>query len=154
MKPGEILTAIEIPKPLPAFVGPFNNVLNAATLDGSTYGLKPDLDEATWRALIGPNDGIVNPPLKSIKARFPIDSEEDKKALAGIVAENQALIAKLEEQLADHAALLKLSNKLTKDMDRAEEDRERIRKILDSLKAMNKKMRDEFGLREGSRPQQ
>lgn len=137
-------------KPLPRFVGPFTNVRNAAALDGTVYGLKPDLDEKVWHHLIGPNDGNVVPAFKTLTARFAADSEDEKKALAKLVEENQALIGKLEEQLADLPALLALTSKLTKDLDRAEEEQTRIKQLIDGLKALNKKMRDDLGLRPGA----
>jgi hypothetical protein len=138
--------------PMPALAGPFANVRNAATLDGTAHSLKPDLDERTMRRLIEPTDGQVIPAVKTMRARFPADTEEDKKALVRMLEQNQALIAALEEQISEHASLLALSNKLTRDIERAEEEQERLQRLLDSLKTMNKKLRDDLGLRRGAAP--
>jgi hypothetical protein len=147
-KPADI--AYHSRKPLPVFVGPFANVRNAATLDGSVHGLRPNLDEITLRRLIEPNDGSVLPAVKTLRARFPADTEEEKKALARLLEQNQALIAALEEQISEYAALLALNNKLTRDLDRAEEEQDRLNKMVNDLKAMNKKLRDDLGLRRGA----
>ena len=147
-KPADI--SYDARKPVPSLAGPFANVRNVAALDGSVHGLKPNLDETTLRRLISPNDGNVVPALKTLRVNFPADTEAEKKALAKLLEQNQALIAALEEQISEHAALLALANKLTKDVDRAEEEQERIKKMIDTLKAKNQKLRDEFGLRGGT----
>jgi hypothetical protein len=136
-------------KPLP-FAGPFANVRNAACFDGSVHSLKPGLNQNTMRSLIVPNDGQVVPALKTLRTTFPADTEEAKKTLAKLLEQNLELIAVLEKQIAEHAALLALTNKLTKDLDRAEEEQERLNSMIESLKAKNKKLRDELGLRGGS----
>ena len=94
-------------KPLPALAGPFVNIRSAAALDGAAYGLKPDLDEKTLRHLIEPNDGNVVPPLKTLRAHFAADTEEEKKALARIRDDNKALIATRETQTKEFADLLR-----------------------------------------------
>ena len=137
-------------QPLPPLTGPFANVRNAATLDGIVHGLRPNLDETTLRRLIEPSDGLQLPEVKTLRARFAADTEEEKKALARMVEENEALIAAIEVQIAEHAALLVLNNKLTKDLDRAEEQQDHLRRMLDALKVKNKKLRDEVGLRPGA----
>lgn len=137
-------------KPLPSLAGPFANVRNVAAFDGTVHGLKPNLDEATLRALISPNDGNAVPALKTLRVSFPADTEAEKKVLAKLLEQNQALIVALEAQIAEHAALLALANKLTKDIDRAEEEQARIKAMIDTLKSKNKKLRDEFGLRGGA----
>ena len=60
------------------------------------------------------------------------------------------MIAALEEQLREHAALLALTGQLAKDVDTAEEQRDELQRILEALKAKNKKLRDEIGLRPGA----
>ena len=137
-------------QPMPLMIGPFANVRNMAALDGSAYAMRPDLDEQTWRALIDANDGRVLPDWKTLRARFPTDSAEEKKALAKLLDDNQALVGKLEEHLKEHAALLGLTNKLVKDLDRAEEEQARIQDMLERLRTLNKKMRDDLGLRPGA----
>ena len=137
-------------QPLPPLTGPFANVRNAATLDGIVHGLRPNLDETTLRRLIEPNDGAVLPAVKTLRARFAADTEEEKKALTRFVEENETLIAAIEEQIREQSALLVLTNKLTKDLDRAEEQQDHLRRMLDNLKVKNKKLRDEVGLRPGA----
>jgi hypothetical protein len=136
-------------QPLPKMTGPFANVRNVGAMDGTVYGLKPDLNEHVWRNLINANDGLPNPGWKELRAQFPVDTEEEKKALAKLLEDNQALITKLEEQFKEHTALLGLTGKLTKDIDRAEADQARIQQMIENLRAMNKKMRDDLGLRPG-----
>ncbi|HKB06504.1 MAG TPA: hypothetical protein VKD90_30190, partial [Gemmataceae bacterium] len=147
-KPADI--AYDPGQPLPPLTGPFANVRNAAALDGGVHALRPNLDETTLRRLIEPNDGNVLPALKTLRARFPADTDDEKKALARLIEENQALIAAVEEQIAEQAALLGLTNKLTKDVDHAEAQQEQLRRLLDNLKVKNKKLRDEIGLRPGA----
>jgi hypothetical protein len=137
-------------QPLPPLTGPFANVRNAGALDGVVHALRPNLDETTLRRLIEPNDGNILPGLKTLRARFPADTDDEKKALAKLIEDNQALITAIEEQIAEQAALLGLTNKLMKDVDRAEEQQEQLKRLLDSLKAKNKKLRDEIGLRPGA----
>ena len=123
-------------------------------MDGAVHSLRPKLDETTWRRLIEPNDGNVLPDWKTMRARFPADSADEKKALAKVLEENQALIAALEEQLHEHAALLGVASKLTKDVDQAEERTEELKRLLETYKVRNKKLRDELGLRPGAVPRQ
>jgi hypothetical protein len=137
-------------KPLPALTGPFANVRHAATLDGAAHALKPNLDETTLRRLIEPNDGNPSPDLRTLRARFPADTDADKKALAKLVEDNRLLVTALEEQLREHAALLALTGQLAKDVDRAEEQNDELKRMLDAFKAKNKKLRDEIGLRPGA----
>ncbi|HJZ91086.1 MAG TPA: hypothetical protein VKE40_09455, partial [Gemmataceae bacterium] len=147
-KPADI--PYDTKKPLPPLTGPFANVRHAGTLDGVVHALRPRLDETTLRRLIEPNDGQVVPELKTLRARFAADSEEEKKALAQLLNENLGLIATLEQQAADHAALLGLVNKMTRDIDQAEEVQEQLKTAINALKAKNKKLRDEIGLRPGA----
>jgi RNA polymerase sigma factor (sigma-70 family) len=137
-------------QPLPPLTGPFANVRNAATLDGIVHGLRPNLDATTLRRLIEPNDGLLLPEVKTLRARFAVDTEEEKKALARMVEENEALMAAIEKQIAEQSALLALINKSMKDLDRAEEQQDHLRRMLDTLKVKNKKLRDEVGLRPGA----
>jgi hypothetical protein len=135
-------------KPLPPMTGPYANVRNVAMMDGGVQAFRPKLDEAVWRHLIEPNDGNVLPDLKTLRARFAADTEEEKKkALDKLVEGNQAMIAILEEQLHEHAALLGMASKLNKDVERAEEQAEELKRLVESYKAKNRKLRDELGLR-------
>ena len=106
--------------------------------------------EVVWRRLIEPNDGHPTPDWKTLKARFAADSEEEKKALAQHVQDNHAMIAALEEQLQEHAALLGLTNKMTRDVERAAEQGEELKRLLEAYKARNRKLREELGLRRGA----
>ncbi|HKB04137.1 MAG TPA: DUF1559 domain-containing protein, partial [Gemmataceae bacterium] len=137
-------------RPLPPLSGPFANVRHVAMLDGSVSAFRPNLEEQTLRRLIEPNDGNILPDFKTLRARFAADTDEDKKALAKLVEENQALVAALEEQLREHAALLGLTGQLAKDVDTAEERRDELQRMLEAFKARNKKLRDEIGLRPGA----
>jgi RNA polymerase sigma factor (sigma-70 family) len=137
-------------QPLPGMTGPFANVRNVAMMDGAALRLRPDLDEVIWRGLIDATDGQVIPGAKTLRAQFPADSAEEKKALARTLEENQAMIVKLEEQFKEHAALLGLASKVTKDLDRAETEQARIQEMLERLRLSNKKMRDDLGLRPGA----
>jgi hypothetical protein len=147
-KPADIV--YDASRPLPCFVGPFANVCNAGTLDGVVHSLRPNLDETTLRRLIEPSDGQVLPAVKSLRARFAADSEDEKKALARMLEDNQKLIAAVERQIAENAALMGLTNKLTRDLEKAEDLNERLTEMVNALKARNKKLRDEIGLRPGA----
>jgi RNA polymerase sigma factor (sigma-70 family) len=134
-------------KPLPPMTGPYANVRNVAMMDGGVQAFRPKLDETTWRHLIEPNDGNVVPDLKTLRARFAADSEEEKRTLAKLVEDNQELIATLEEQLHEHAALLGMASKLNKDVEQAEEQAEELKRLVETYKLKNRKLRDELGLR-------
>jgi RNA polymerase sigma factor (sigma-70 family) len=134
-------------KPLPPMTGPYANVRNVSMMDGGVQAFRPKLDETVWRHLIEPNDGNVLPDLKTLRARFAADTEEEKKALDKLVEGNQALIAILEEQLHEHAALLGMASKLNKDVERAEEQAEELKRLVEAYRAKNRKLRDELGLR-------
>jgi RNA polymerase sigma factor (sigma-70 family) len=134
-------------KPLPPITGPYANVRNVAMMDGGVQAFRPKLDETVWRHLIEPNDGNVLPDFKTLRARFAADSEEEKKLLDKIVEDNQALIATLEEQLHEHAALLGLASKLNKDVERAAEQAEELKRLVETYKLKNRKLRDELGLK-------
>ncbi len=146
-KPADIV--IDANQPLPKISHPFANVIHAAAYDGSTYPFRTKLDEATLSSIIFPSDGRVNPELKSLKASFAAESEEEKKALAALVKENEALIADYMKLLDEHSALLTLTNKLSTDFEKAEAIEAAIKKIATELKTRNRQLRDEIGLREG-----
>jgi RNA polymerase sigma factor (sigma-70 family) len=142
-KPADI--AYDPRTPMPPLTGPFANVRNAATFDGRTHGLRPDLDERTLRRLIEPNDGGELPEVRSLRARFVADAQEEKKALARLLEENEILIAAVERQAAEHATLLKFMNKTPRDLDRAEEVQEQLKTSLEILRVRNQKYRAELG---------
>ena len=85
-----------------------------------------------------------------MNARFPADSDDEKKALAKLLEDNLTMIAALEEQLREQAALLGLANKLPKDVERAEEQAEQLKWALETVKAWNRKLRDDLGHRPGA----
>lgn len=147
-KPADFV--IDARKPLPKFVGPFANARNVGMLDGSAYTLRPNLDEKTLKNMILWQDGTVIPAVHMLRARFAADSEEEKKALAKLLDENQVLIAAIEQQLKEHVALLATLNGVTKEVTRAEDQQEELRAMLEAMKARNKKLRDEMGLRPGA----
>ena len=142
-KPEDI--AYDPRKPMPPLTGPFANIRNAATFDGRTHGLRPDLDERTMRRLIEPNDGGELPEVRTLRARFVADAQEEKKVLARLLEENEILIAAIERQAAEHATLLKFMNKTPRDLDRAEEVQEQLKTSLDILRVRNQKYRAELG---------
>jgi RNA polymerase sigma factor (sigma-70 family) len=142
-KPADI--AYDPKQSMPPLTGPFANVRNVATLDGRTHGLRPNLDEKTMRRLIEPNDGGELPEVRSLRARFVADAQEEKKALARLLEENDILIAAIEHQAAEHAKLLKFMNKSPRDLDRAEEVQEQLKTSLEILRVRNQKYRAELG---------
>jgi hypothetical protein len=136
-------------KPVPVMTGPYSNVRHAGLLDGSAVALRARLDESAWRRLIDPNDGEQLPDWKNLRARFLADSADEKKELAKVLAENAELIAAVEAQLREHAALLQLS----KDGEGAAEQSEELKEMLKALKARNRKLREELGVRPGGPPE-
>jgi RNA polymerase sigma factor (sigma-70 family) len=144
-KPADI--RYDYKRPLPPMVGPYANVRNAATLDGAFHALKPKLAEEVWRRLIEPNDGQVLPDWKEMHARFAADSAEEKKALARLVEENQEMIKAMEKLMAENAVLLRKYTEATGDVEQAEETQAWLKRRLEELRAVNKKFRDEFGMK-------
>jgi len=142
-KPADI--AYDVKKPLPPLTGPFANVRHAAALDGQAYPLKPNIDETTLRRLIEPNDGQVTPELKTLRARFPVDTEEEKKAIARLVKDNEDLIATIERLSAENAKLLRWYSQSAGDMEQTEATQDALRRKIEILKAWNQKYRAEFG---------
>jgi RNA polymerase sigma factor (sigma-70 family) len=143
-KPADIV--YDAKKPLPPMTGPFANVRSAAMLDGSSQSLKVDIDEKTMRHLIEPNDGNVIPDLKTLRARFPADSDEEKKALSKLIEENQAAIEAIEKLNAENAKLIRVYAGLTKDTEQAEATRDWLQQTLQNLRLVNQKYRAELGL--------
>ena len=150
-KPGDV--EVDLSKPMPKLWGPFANVVTAGAFDGAAYFLRPDLGGAVLKKYIDPSDGEVVAELRTLQARFPADSAEEKKTLARLLEENQVLIAAIEKQIEEHAALLALMSKSTNDVGKAEEQQEQqeqLKVMLEGMRAKNKKLRDELGLRPGS----
>lgn len=132
-------------KPLPTMTGPFANVRHAATLDGATHSLRPKLDEKTLRLFIDPNDGHILPELKTLRAHLPAESADEKKALARLQEENRALIEAIEKLQAENAELLKTLNQKSNSVDRVEADQDNLKRMLNALRAENKRYRSELG---------
>jgi RNA polymerase sigma factor (sigma-70 family) len=144
-KPADI--AYDAKKPLPPMTGPYANVRNVAMYDGSTHALKPKLGEKTLRYLIEPSDGNVIPEWDTMHVRFPADTAEEKKALARLVGENQEAIRQMEKLMAENAVLLRKYTEATGDVEQAEQMQKWLQHRLDELRAVNKKFRDEFGMK-------
>ena len=142
-KPADIV--YDAKKPLPPLTGPFANVRHAAMLDGGAHAFRPNLDETTLRRLIEPNDGQVTPEVKTLRARFPVDTEEEKKAIARLVKDNDDLIATIERLSAENARLLRWYSQTARDMEQTEAAQEAIRRKLEILKTWNQKYRAELG---------
>jgi RNA polymerase sigma factor (sigma-70 family) len=134
-------------KPLPKLVGPFSNVFHVSMMDGTANALKRDIDPRVLRDLIGMDDGNVTPDLKTLQARFPAESAEEKQQLADLIAANDRLIDEIDSVLKVHVELLRAANGFARDFDRAEEHADELKRMLDTLKAKNKKLRDDLGLR-------
>jgi RNA polymerase sigma factor (sigma-70 family) len=134
-------------KPLPKLVGPFTNELHVAMMDGATYALKRDIDPRVLRNLIGMDDGNVTPDLKTLQARLPVETAEEKQQLAELIAANDRLIDEIDSVLKVHVELLRAANGFARDFERAEEQADELKRMLDELKARNKKLRDDLGLR-------
>src|SRR5262249_15524639 len=77
-------------------------------------------------------------------------SEEERAERERQSQEYQNLIFRLEKLTQEHAALLALRNKVTKDADTAEEQRRQILAMIEALEAKNKQLRDDLGLRPGA----
>jgi hypothetical protein len=147
-KPADL--PVDLSKPVPRLVGPFTNVVTAGMYDGSGHFLRPDLGAVTLKRLIDPNDGEIIPEQDTMHARFPADSAEERKVLAQLLEENEVLVAALTKELEEHARLLSLTGKVTKEVRTAEEQQHQLQAMLESMKARNKKLRDELGLRPGA----
>lgn len=136
-------------KPLPKLAGPFANELHVAMMDGSAHALRRNLDARVLRALIIMNDGIPTPSLKEMRAATPADTPEEKARLKKQIEENQQVIEQIERLMTEYRDLLVLQNHLTNDLGQSEDQQERLRQIVEQLKAKNKMIRDDVGLKEG-----
>jgi RNA polymerase sigma factor (sigma-70 family) len=136
-------------KPLPKLAGPFANELHVAMMDGSAHSLRRNLDAKVLRALIIMNDGMVTPSLKEIRAATPADTPEEKARLQKQMDENLRVIEEMGRLMAEYQDLLALQNSLMNDLGQSEDQQERLRQVVDQLKAKNKQIRDDIGLKEG-----
>ena len=134
-------------KPLPRMFSPFSNVHNMATYDGAARALRPDLSEKVLRLLIDPNDGQALPDWKTILARTPVETAEEKKELARLIDDNATMIKAIEKEIAEYGALLALKNKGVKETEQVTEQREVLERMLQNLRTKNRQLRDDLGLR-------
>jgi hypothetical protein len=128
-------------KPLPKLDGPFANVFHVTTLDGAAFALRRNIDPNVLRNLIGMDDGNVTPDLKTLLARLPAETAEEKAALKDLISRNQKLIDESEELLKEHVELLRKRTAAAGDFTQAEEQAERMRHFVEELKAMNERLR-------------
>ena len=143
-KPADL--PFDVKKPLPKMEGPYANALHVVACDGAAYSLKRDIDAEVLKNLIGRDDGNVTPAFKELAARSPADTPEEKAELKKMLDENEALLGKVEKLIKEHNDLLKLRNSVIKDLGSAEEQQEGLKRMIESLQAMNKHIRDDLGL--------
>jgi hypothetical protein len=137
------------PKVPPKPAGPFANVLHAATMDGATHAFKPNLDTRVLRVLIGMDDGELTPDLRTLRAALPAETPEEKAVLAAQIARNQELVGEVEQLLREQVGLLGGRNRGIGDLGQAEDQAERLKQMAEQLRAQNKKLRAELGLKDG-----
>jgi RNA polymerase sigma factor (sigma-70 family) len=137
-------------KPPPKLAGPFGNALHVATMDGAAYALKRNIDPGVLTLLIVMNDGHPVPALNTLRAPMPADTPEEKEQLRKQIDENQRVIDRITRLMEEHTALLNVRNRLTRDVGQAEEQALRLMEYADRLRAMNKQLRDDLGLRPGA----
>jgi RNA polymerase sigma factor (sigma-70 family) len=149
-KPADIPFDPDPKKPLPKLVGPFSNELHVATMDGDVHALKRNLDAYMLRGLITANGGEVLPWLKTFRAPLTAETPEEKAALKKLLDGNQKLIAEIDELMKEHVKLLGTKNQVIGDLGLAEERAAKLKQIADGLRAKNKQIRDDLGLRPGA----
>src|SRR5205085_3214370 len=79
--------------------------------DGAAYLLKPDIEEATLKIMIGRQDGMVNPPFGTLKAKLPLTAAEVKTAQE-MLKTNEKLIDSIRDQLREQQRLIVELSKL------------------------------------------
>jgi Protein of unknown function (DUF1559) len=110
-------------KPLPKLDGPFTNVLVAATADGATHLLRPDLDETTLRRLIERADGEKVSP-EALRAN--LFTKEDEAAARKTLKESDTLALEIAAEIAAQHRLLEELAKWNREvLDLAEIEREK-----------------------------
>jgi len=128
-------------KPLPKLNGPFTNALHVSTLDGNVFAMRRDIDQNVLRALIGMDDGEVTPDFKTLLARRPAETPEEKAALQELVAQNQKMVEECERLLKESVELLGKKNAEVGDFTQAEQQADKLRELIERLKKMNKALR-------------
>jgi RNA polymerase sigma factor (sigma-70 family) len=88
-------------------------------------------------------------PLSTEQPKVKDKEPKEAAALKDQLTQNQKLIEELERLTKEQIELLGTVNRLTKDLNRAKKNEEDLKKIRESFRGMNKKLRDELGLREG-----
>jgi RNA polymerase sigma factor (sigma-70 family) len=137
-------------KPLPKLPGPFSNELHVATMDAAVHALTRDIPVDVARHLIERADGIPTPELKKFRAPLTAVTPEEKAALQKLLDRNQELIAEIDQLMKEHVKLLGTKNQVIGDWNLAEEQAEKLKQIADGLRAKNKQIRDDLGLRPGA----
>lgn len=102
-KPADI--AYDSKKPFRKLELPFKNVFSVAFLDGSTWSMKPNLDESILRLLIEHDDGQPIPDRATLQADLPLTQEELTSAQDSL-KENERLIDQIGKQLHEQQRLL------------------------------------------------
>lgn len=128
------------PKTLPKLEGPFANALHAAMLDGSAVALSRTLDAKVLHNLIGMDDGNVTPNLKSLYARRPAETPQEKAALKTLIDRNQKLIDESEGLMKEYFHLMRKKNGSAEDFTQVEEQAELLRQMIEGLKGMNRNL--------------
>jgi RNA polymerase sigma factor (sigma-70 family) len=128
---------------------PFANAIQFATASGDTWTVKPDIGELILRRMIERNDSEVVPDVKTIRPLFPAEAAEEKAMLARTLDANAALLAEIDDVMKELAALHKLKNSYTTDVDKARELTLEFKRLLEGVKPRIKKERDDLGLRPG-----
>jgi hypothetical protein len=119
-------------------------------MDGASHALTRDIPVDVARHLIERADGIPTPELKTFRAPLTAETPEEKAALKKLLERNQKLIAEIDELMREHVKLLGTKNQVIGDWDLAEEQAEKLKQIADALRAKNKQIRDDLGLRPGA----
>ena len=83
----------------------WSTLFHTSSADGQAYIFRPDIDDDTLRILIGRDDGINGPDLKSLSAKLPLTAEELKSA-AEVLKTNEKLIDAIRDQLREQQRLI------------------------------------------------
>ncbi|MCI0701101.1 MAG: sigma-70 family RNA polymerase sigma factor [Planctomycetia bacterium] len=130
------------PKKLPKLEGPFKNTIIAATADGATHPLVPDIDETSLHRLIGIADGEVV-SLDELRATFPLTKEE-VQAAQDMLKQNEKLITAIGDQLRSQQKLLTELAKKANPKDPIQGiDFERIQRIQNELEYLLRVLKTE-----------
>lgn len=137
--------------PFPKVEWPFANVIQFAMLDGAYQSVKPDMSERIWRLLIDIDDGTNLPDMRKERPLFPAEAAEEKILLERSLKMNSELIKEIDSLNQELIALQKLRFSMTRDVDKARDDTEQLKRMIEALKPRIKKERDDIGLRPGAK---